>query len=62
MIDLNSLIGLTEDSAIEEIAAHDMKHRIRNKDGKAYICTRDYCSVRVNLSIKNNIVTSASIG
>ena len=62
MIDLNSLVGLTEVEALDEIAHNNMKVRIRNRDGQAFMGTCDYRMDRVNLNIKNNLVVSATIG
>lgn len=62
MIDLSSLVGLTEQEALEEVAHFNMKARIRNRDGQALEESRDYRRDRVNLNIKNNLVVSATIG
>lgn len=62
MLDLNILIGLSENVAIEKIRRAGLKSRITEKDGQLYICTRDLRSDRVNLIIKDGKVISSNIG
>jgi hypothetical protein len=61
-LNVNSLIDLSEEVAIEKIKRAGMQARIRNRDEQAFMGTCDYRIDRVNLIIKNNLVVSASIG
>jgi len=59
---IQSLIGLQENDAIEKIKEYNLKCRIISKDGKNFICTRDFRNDRVILVIVNENVTEARIG
>jgi hypothetical protein len=57
-----SLIGKTEKEAKDIANENGFLVRISSKDGEYYVLTRDYKLDRINLTLKNLIVTSATIG
>lgn len=62
MIDLDTLVGMTEAAALEKIAAEGFKVRIRSKDGVGRMGDMRAARDRVNLYIENNLVTKAYVG
>lgn len=62
VFDVSKLVGLTEEDAKTKITAAGLKCRVRNRDGQAFVGTCDYRMDRVNLSITDGKVTSASLG
>lgn len=62
MNDLNYLIGMAEDEAMQAVSVAGLGVRIAMRDGKARVLTRDYRSDRVNLTVTDGVVTEAHIG
>lgn len=59
---LPRLIGMIEKDAYQLISNAGFFPRITKRDNKAYICTRDYRTDRINLEIENDIVVKADVG
>jgi hypothetical protein len=62
MDNFDSLIGLTEEDAIEILKDEGWRVRITVRDGKYYIVTRDYRLDRVNLQIVDGKVNKIDVG
>jgi hypothetical protein len=58
----NSLIGLTEKEATLTAESKGWLVRIAARDGNFFMLTTDYVSNRVNLTVKNTLVTTVAIG
>lgn len=56
------LIGIAEEPAIEILKKLKINSRLVDRDNKKFILTRDYRTDRVNLAIKNGIVSEAYRG
>lgn len=56
------LIGLVESAAFEFVQEHGFTPRIVARDGNHFICTQDYRTDRVNLTVVDNKVTRWTIG
>ncbi len=56
------LIGKTEEEARKFCEENKFKFRIVKKDGQNFLGTCDYCLDRVNVEIKDGIVTGARLG
>jgi len=61
-IDLNSLIGLTEEAASVKIRQAGMTVRVTARNGESFMGTAEHDTNRVKLVIENDLVTSARIG
>jgi hypothetical protein len=59
---LDRIICQTEKDAINEITNEGFTPRITKRNGRSYICTRDYKTDRINLEIKEGVVAKATIG
>lgn len=59
---LNSFIGMTEEDAIGNLDALNWKYRISEKDEETFGMAPGFKNDRVNLKIKNNIVTDLYFG
>jgi hypothetical protein len=59
---LDQVLHLTEVEAMVKIEKAGLKPRITSKEGKHFICTRDYHTDRINLDIENGVVVRATIG
>jgi hypothetical protein len=55
-------ISYSEQDAVELINSAGFICRITKRNGKPYICTRDYKIERINLEIENDKVVAAHIG
>ncbi len=62
VLDVNALVGKTEDQATSEIESASHEVRVVSRDGQQFPATRDYRGERVNLTIDNGVVTAATIG
>jgi hypothetical protein len=63
IIDLKEkVLNTHEDYAIDYLNKAGYKVRISSRDSVYYILTRDYCIDRVNLTIKDNVITKITIG
>lgn len=60
--DLSFLVGQFESVAYELAQDHGFTVRIVNRDGKAFICTRDYRLDRANFTVSDNRVIRVTIG
>jgi hypothetical protein len=58
----NLLTGEYLDAAIILIEEKGFHHRLVRINGKSLICTRDYRTDRVNLTVENNKVLSCYLG
>jgi hypothetical protein len=56
------VVGKTVDEAKQLCEQAGFQLRLTMEDGKAYICTRDYRTDRVNVHVENGKVTKATIG
>lgn len=61
-LSLTSLLGLTEKEAIAKIKAASLIERVVCRDEEWFIFKTEYCFDRVNLTIKDNLVTGANFG
>lgn len=52
-----TLVGVTLDLAFEECIKNDMKLRVVVFDGKPLIITRDYNAKRINVCVKDNLIS-----
>lgn len=57
-----TVIELTEEEATRIIAHRGLQWRIIQRDDNKYIITRDFRRDRINLVIKEGIVTGATCG
>ena len=57
-----TLIGLTEQAAIDAIEANGYAHRIAERDGEQFALTEDYSPQRINLLVANDKVFDVWVG
>jgi hypothetical protein len=55
-IDLNLLVGLTEQDAIETLSKNNFILRVCQRDGEGCIGTCDMRRDRVNVSVESNVI------
>jgi len=60
--DPSPLVGLPEDQAAAEAAAHGWAFRVAERDGVSQLLTADYSPTRVNVAITDGAVTRAWMG
>lgn len=58
----DSLIGLTVAEALEQIRQANLTWRVIERDGQKFTVSMEYNANRVQLVIKDNLITSARIG
>jgi len=61
-LEMQDLIGLTEEQAEELIAARGMEVRIMQREDQHFIVTLELRTNRVNLYIENGVVFKANTG
>lgn len=61
-LNLNDLLGLSENEAEAVIVRHGFVSRLTSKDGEVFFGTCDVRPDRVNLAIENDKVIQARIG
>jgi hypothetical protein len=59
---INYLIGMTENAALNHLEACDIRFRVTRRDSLVAVVTSDYDTDRINLEIDNNKVTRAIYG
>lgn len=57
-----TLVGMSEESAIEGAESFGYSVRVVERDGEFFAVTEDYRTDRINVVINNGVVASASIG
>jgi hypothetical protein len=57
-----TVIGLTEQEAIDAIEAEGLIARVVARDGEFYAVTEDYSVSRINLVVEAGLVTEATVG
>lgn len=58
----NTLVGLTEDEAMQVAADSGWDYRVASRDGENFMLTTDYVTNRVNVSITNGLITEVTVG
>jgi len=58
----DSLVGLTVAEALEQIRQANLTWRVIERDGQKFMVSMEYNAHRVQLVIKDNLITGASIG
>ena len=61
-LNVESLRGLPEATAISKIQSAGFRSRVISRDGKYIVTTKDFRVDRVNLQINNGRVTQVSLG
>lgn len=59
---IREVIGLPEDQAIQLLENNQIKSRVTRRNNQSYVLTMDFNPERVNLIIKDGIVTGANLG
>lgn len=57
-----SLIGMKEADAVVEAHASGFRVRVIKRDDQSFIVTSDFRKDRINLSVRDGLVTEARIG
>lgn len=60
--DAQALVGLREDEATKVATGYGWTVRVAERDGESFMLTTDYRTDRVNLTVKDGVVTAVTVG